>query len=92
MRNVFKTPGWQPVVRDNLRVLVTGATGGLGSALVAMLTGGSECLVGAHGATQTFDAQSPNIIPITYRIEIKIIIYPLFCLSEVKKTNFFFTH
>ena len=35
-----------------IRYLVTGASGGLGSALVSMLLAGSDCIVGAHGATK----------------------------------------
>ena len=48
-RSPFVRPGWVPAVPDGSRVLVAGASGGLGSALVCMLRDGSRCIVGAHG-------------------------------------------
>ena len=59
----FVHPGWLPRVPDGMRILVAGATGGLGRALVAMLRQGSDCLVGAHGASQAFEP-APGLIPI----------------------------
>ena len=57
-------PGWIPEVALGTRVLVTGASGGLGKALVAMLLDGSECTVGAHGASKTAGAIDPRVIHI----------------------------
>jgi 3-oxoacyl-[acyl-carrier protein] reductase len=48
----LQRPDWIPRIADGTRVLVTGASGGLGSALVEMLLEGSRCVVGAHGASK----------------------------------------
>ena len=45
--------------------MVTGATGGLGRALVSMLREGPDCTIGAHGATRTFESDDPAIVPLT---------------------------
>lgn len=55
MTGSFVRPDWVPRVPAGMRVLVTGATGGLGRALVAMLVEGSDCAVGAHGASGTVE-------------------------------------
>lgn len=65
----FSLPDWTPKVPDGMRILVTGATGGLGSALVHMLLDGSDCIIGAHGASKTFDAKADSVIPITRRFD-----------------------
>ena len=46
----FQPPDWVPAVEPGARILVTGASGGLGCALVDMLLAGSDCMIGAHGA------------------------------------------
>ncbi len=61
----FFRPDWAPKVPDGMRILVTGASGGLGSALVRMLLDGSDCTIGAHGASKEFAAKADNVIPIT---------------------------
>ena len=43
MKSEFTRPDWMPQVPDGMRILVTGATGGLGRAVVAMLADGSDC-------------------------------------------------
>lgn len=49
----FIKPGWVPKVEDGSRILVVGASGGLGGALVQMLLDGSDDItVGAHGASK----------------------------------------
>lgn len=61
----FQRPDWTPKLAPGTRVLVTGATGGLGRALVDMLLAGSAgCVIGAHGASQVFESQDPRIIPL----------------------------
>ena len=62
-RSPFLRPDWVPAVPKGMRVLITGATGGLGRALVAMLQASSDCVIGAHGATQSF-APAANLIPL----------------------------
>jgi 3-oxoacyl-[acyl-carrier protein] reductase len=51
-RSPFAHPGWIPCVTDGARILVVGASGGLGRAVVDMLLDGSNCEIGAHGNTQ----------------------------------------
>jgi 3-oxoacyl-[acyl-carrier protein] reductase len=60
----FSRPDWTPRAPAGMRILVTGATGGLGSALVAMLLEGPDCVIGAHGATRLFDSEDPRVIPL----------------------------
>lgn len=52
----FQPPQWVPQVEPGMRILVTGASGGLGRALVDMLLAGSDCVIGAHGATKEYPA------------------------------------
>lgn len=63
-------PDWSPQVDSGMRILVSGATGGLGSSLIEMLRRGSpECIIGAHGSSQTFPGDARNIIPIQRRFD-----------------------
>ncbi len=50
--NTFRGPDWLPKVDSGARILVMGASGGLGTALVDMLLASSDCVIGAHGATK----------------------------------------
>lgn len=59
----IKTPDWLPRVDAGTRVLITGASGGLGQALVKMLRAGSDCVIGAHGASRK-PAAGDGIIPL----------------------------
>ncbi|MEX2451852.1 MAG: SDR family oxidoreductase [Rhodospirillales bacterium] len=48
-----------------MRLLIVGASGGLGTSLVDMLLQGSDCVIGAHGATKTrHSAAESRVIPI----------------------------
>ncbi len=67
--NAFNRPDWIPHVRDGMRILVTGGTGGLGRALVKMLMEGSDCKIGVHGGSQKFASDDPRIIPIVKAFE-----------------------
>lgn len=62
--STFKRPDWTPQIPEGMRVLVTGATGGLGRALVDMLLQGPDCTIGAHGNSQAFESSDPRIIPL----------------------------
>lgn len=62
MKNTFKRPDWVPRVDSGTRVLIAGATGGLGRALVGMLLEGSDCTIGVHGASQSVDIGDERII------------------------------
>jgi len=64
MPSEFTRPDWTPRVADGMRILVTGATGGLGRALVKMLSQGSDCIIGAHGGTDKFESTDHVIIPL----------------------------
>jgi len=67
--NAFLDPCWVPIVDKNTRILITGATGGLGRALVAMLQKGSDVVVGAHGGSKDFDTSgAKNIIGFVRRL------------------------
>ncbi len=59
----FNRPDWTPRIRPGARVLVTGATGGLGRALVDMLLQGPDCTIGAHGNSQTFESEDARVLP-----------------------------
>lgn len=61
----FVRPGWIPRLEPGTRVLVAGASGGLGQALLAMLLEGSPGItVGAHGATKLPACDDPRVIPL----------------------------
>lgn len=60
----FQPPDWVPRVAPGSRILVTGASGGLGRALVAMLLRGSDCVVGAHGASRGAGVKDKRVIPL----------------------------
>ncbi|HEB78878.1 MAG TPA: SDR family oxidoreductase [Rhodospirillales bacterium] len=64
MTSKFQPPPWTPQAPEGMRVLITGATGGLGRALVRMLLDGSKCVIGAHGATQRFESDDERVIPL----------------------------
>lgn len=51
MRNAFSQPAWSPAVEPGARILVAGASGGIGKATAEMLLSGPACAVGAHFAS-----------------------------------------
>lgn len=66
----FQPPKWVPRVEPGTRILVAGASGGLGRALVDMLLKGSDCVIGAHGATKMHPAAAEaGVIPIVRPFE-----------------------
>ena len=65
----FRRPDWIPRVSKGSRILVAGATGGLGRPLVAMLLEGSDCIIGAHGNTHQFESDDKRVIPIQRRFD-----------------------
>lgn len=62
--STFNRPGWTPQVSPGTRILVTGATGGLGRALVDMLLQGPDCVIGAHGNSQRYESADPRVVPL----------------------------
>lgn len=70
MNTGFQRPEWTPSVPSGMRILVTGASGGLGRALVDMLLESSDCIIGAHGATKEHPAAGrDNVISILRSFE-----------------------
>lgn len=65
----LQLPHWVPQVDPGLRILVTGGTGGLGTALVKMLSEGSDCVIGVHGASREPDIAGNGIILLQQRFE-----------------------
>ena len=65
----FVRPGWTPVVEPGARILVTGASGGLGRALVDMLLAGSDCTIGAHGANERHPSDDKRVIHLSKTFE-----------------------
>lgn len=63
----FKRPDWTPAVRPGSRILITGASGGLGVALVDMLLPGSDCVIGAHGATGRHASDDDRVIHLSQK-------------------------
>ena len=69
MKSAFTRPDWTPRVDSGMRILITGASGGLGSALSAMLLEGSDCVIGAHGASHSLDIDDDRIIALKRSFE-----------------------
>jgi 3-oxoacyl-[acyl-carrier protein] reductase len=67
--NEFTKPDWSPQIPAGSRVLITGATGGLGRALVEMLLQGPACTIGAHGNSKSYQADDPRIMPMQKHFE-----------------------
>jgi 3-oxoacyl-[acyl-carrier protein] reductase len=64
-----RPPDWVPKIKSGDRILITGASGGLGHALIQMLLSGPNCVIGAHGSTNTVSIRDPRIIPLKQRFE-----------------------
>jgi NAD(P)-dependent dehydrogenase (short-subunit alcohol dehydrogenase family) len=65
----FERPDWTPALKAGTRVLVTGASGGLGRALVDMLLDGPDCVIGAHGATQQHPSDDERVIHLSQKFD-----------------------
>jgi NAD(P)-dependent dehydrogenase (short-subunit alcohol dehydrogenase family) len=61
----FERPDWVPAVEPGARILVIGASGGLGRTLVDMLLAGSDCVIGAHGANGRHPSDDDRVIHLT---------------------------
>jgi len=60
----FGRPDWVPQVTDGMSILVTGASGGIGSAVVRMLLEGSNCSIGAHSRETPCAFDDDRVIPL----------------------------
>ena len=66
----FSRPSWVPRLEDGTRVLVVGASGGLGQALTAMILEGSDrVMIGAHGASAAPASDDPRFLPLQRNFE-----------------------
>ena len=65
----FERPDWAPSIHAGTRVLITGASGGLGRSLVDMLLEGPDCIIGAHGANHRHPSDDKRIIHLTQKFE-----------------------
>ena len=62
-------PDWTPQLAPGTRILITGASGGLGQALVQMLLQGSDCVIGAHGASNQNPSDDERLLHLTRTFE-----------------------
>ena len=58
----FVRPDWVPTAVPGARILITGASGGLGRALVDMLLAGSVGTIGAHGSNARHPSNDERVI------------------------------
>ncbi len=65
----FVHPDWTPAVEPGARILVTGASGGLGRALVDMLLAGPDCTIGAHGAKGRHPSDDARVLHLSQTFE-----------------------
>lgn len=57
-------PEWVPQVRKSSRILVVGATGGIGRAVVDILLKSEDCVIGAHGRNCEKIDNASGVIPL----------------------------
>jgi 3-oxoacyl-[acyl-carrier protein] reductase len=62
-------PDWTPRPSDGARILVIGASGGLGRSVADMLLQAGNCTIGVHGASTAPDIDGANVIAIQRRFE-----------------------
>jgi len=65
----FERPDSAPAIKAGTRILITGASGGLGRALVDMLLEGPDCIIGAHGADNQHPSKDKRVIHLTQKFE-----------------------
>ena len=64
MKNRFSQPEWHPRILSDQKILIIGATGGIGKSLLSFLSESRDCIIGAHGNKNTVSQRSDKIIPI----------------------------
>lgn len=62
--SIFELPNWVPKLEDHKRILVTGASGGIGCSLISMLEENRDCILGFHASTATMPAATDSLIPL----------------------------
>jgi len=65
----FVRPDWIPALAAGSRILVIGASGGLGTALTHMLLDGSDCFIGAHCDNQDISINHERLVPLRGHLE-----------------------
>ena len=63
-RSPFVQPDWVPTVASGSRILIAGASGGLGTAVTSMLLEASDCVLGAHGTKAPAMNADPRVHPL----------------------------
>ena len=63
--SALRFPEWVPQVEPGSRILIIGASGGLGRVLTATLLKGSDCIIGAHGASRSPTSADKRVITLT---------------------------
>ncbi len=61
-RSPFTRPDWTPSAARGSRILVVGASGGIGRAVVDMMREGSDCVIGAHGNSKAYPGAEADSI------------------------------
>lgn len=64
----FKRPDWVPKLDSHQKILVAGASGGIGKALVAMLREAGDCTIGAHAANSVISEKTVGLIPLRRKL------------------------
>ena len=59
--NKFNFPDWVPQVKQNSKILVIGASGGIGKALVKLLLKGPKCVIGFHRSSSVITNDSADL-------------------------------
>ncbi|MEB3828461.1 SDR family NAD(P)-dependent oxidoreductase [Phormidium sp. CCY1219] len=57
-------PNWVPKLEKHQRILVTGASGGIGRVLISMLQEGSDCILGFHASSSSLPTATDTLIPL----------------------------
>jgi len=60
MNKGFDRPDWVPHVESGSRILIVGASGGIGQALIRLMLQGPSCVLGAHFSSSSLVLQSPD--------------------------------
>jgi 3-oxoacyl-[acyl-carrier protein] reductase len=65
----FERPNWIPFIKGGTRILIIGASGGLGRALVDMILDGPDCIIGAHGASNRHPSNDKRVVHLNQKFK-----------------------
>lgn len=71
MNNSPIPPSWSPRPQDGARILIIGASGGLGQSVADLLIKAENCTIGLHGASAAPESDRENVISIQRRFEVE---------------------